>query len=591
MKIISISTKIQYDIQTPKAGENLMPCPECSHDRKHKNRKSFSFNATTKVGHCMNCDAKFVEYKPFKEHKEYQLPINKNKTELTDQAVKWFKGRCISQSTLIKMKVFSDNEWMPQVSKTASVVCFPFYVDSKLINVKYRDGAKNFKLVKDAELAFYNINSLKGAKEIIITEGEIDCLSFIESGLSNCISVPNGASGRNLEYLDNSIELFNTVEKIYLATDNDIKGIELRNELIRRFGSEKCAIVLFNDTKDANEYLVKYGRNELAGTIKKAIDIPVEGIVNLNNYYDDIYSMFVNGLEKGKEIGFTDFDKAVTWETSRLAVVTGIPGHGKSEFVDFIVMKLNVLHNWKAAYFSPENYPVKYHYAKLASKLTGKTFQQGRMNQQEYEDSFNYIDDNFFFIYPEDDMSLDNILEKAKYLVRKQGIKILVIDPYNKIEHMRDRSDSETEYISKLLDKMTAFAKKYDVLIMLIAHPRKMDKLVSGLYSMPTLYDISGSSNFFNKADYGLIVYRDFANKVVQVNVSKVKFKHLGDGGTVVMTYNYTNGRYEKPESSIHEWNNNSYLTPNEPETIEPNLNFEQVTDGFTSDSNIFTPF
>jgi len=567
-----------------------MFCPECNNNRKHKGRKSFSFDTIKKVGKCFNCEANFYEYKPFKERKVYQLPVSKNKTDLTDLAVKWFKGRCISQSTLIKMKVYSDQEYMPQVSGNASVICFPFYIDTKLINIKYRDGAKNFKLVKDAELVFYNINALKDAKEIIITEGEIDCLSFIESGLNNVISVPNGASGKNLEYLDNYIDLFDTVERIYLATDNDIKGIELRNELIRRFGPEKCAIVLFNDCKDANEYLIKYGRNELVETIKKAIDIPVEGIVNLNNCYDEIYSMFLNGLERGKEIGFPALDKAITWETSRLAVITGIPGHGKSEIVDFIAMKLNILHGWKVGYFSPENYPVKIHYAKLASKLTGKVFKQDRMSNQEFEDSFDYINDNFFFIFPEDDMTLDNILLKAKHLVKKQGIKILVIDPYNKIEHMRDRSESETEYISKLLDKMASFAKKYDVLVILVAHPRKMDKLASGLYSMPTLYDINGSSNFFNKCDYGLIVYRDFVNKVVQINVSKVKFKHLGDGGTVAMTYNYNNGRYEKSESSIHDWNNNSYLRP-EPELIEPNLNFEPVTDDFTSDDNIITPF
>ena len=596
MKIISITTKIQYDIPTPKAGENIMACPECSHDRKHHNRKSFSFNAATKVGHCMNCEANFVEYKPFKEKREYQLPVNKNKTELTDQAVKWFKGRCISQKTLIKMKVYSDSEWMPQVSGNASVICFPFYVDSKLANIKYRDGAKNFKLVKDAELVFYNINALKDAKEIIITEGEIDCLSYIESGLNFCISVPNGASGKNLEYLDNSIELFDSVEKIFIATDNDIKGIECRNELIRRFGPEKCAIVLFNDCKDANEYLVKYGRNALVETIKKAIDIPVEGIVNLNNYYDDIYSMFVYGLQKGKEIGFTDFDKAVTWETSRLAVVTGIPGHGKSEFVDFVVMKLNVIHGWKAGYFSPENYPVKYHYAKLASKLTGKIFQQGRMNQQEYEDSFNYIDDNFFFIYPEDDMSVDNILEKAKYLVRKQGIKILVIDPYNKLDSLKDKNESETEYISKLLDKLTSFSKKHDILIILVAHPTKMGKLPSGLYAMPTLYDINGSANFYNKCDYGLCVFRDFVNSVVQINVMKVKFKHLGDGGLVVMKYNYNNGRYEPDNSNVNDWDYKSYLNPViEPAQITPTENFESLSipgaNVFTSGNDEMTPF
>jgi len=604
MKIVSSITKLNYDIEFKKHGENHMPCPECDKDRKHKNRKSFSFNSISKVGTCFNCNANFYEYKPFIEKKEYKVPVNKNKTDLSDKAVKWFLDeRCINQKTLIKMRVYSDMEYMPQIEKETSVICFPFYIDQKLVNIKYRDGRKNFKLVKDAELIWYNINALKDAKEIIITEGELDCLSYVESGLENCISVPNGASGKNLEYLDNSIDLFDTIEKIYLSVDNDIKGIELRNELIRRFGPEKCYIVLTKDCKDANEYLKKYGRNELCLIVKNAIDLPVEGIINLNNYYDDIYSLFVNGLQKGKKIGFYEIDEAITWETSRLAVVTGIPGHGKSELVDFICMKLNICHGWKTAYFSPENYPVSYFYSKLASKLTGKVFKQGVISQDEFEDSFEYIQDNFFFIYPEDDMCIDNILLKAKYLVKKQGIKILVIDPYNKVEHMRDRNETETEYISKLLDKLTSFSKRYDVLIILVAHPTKLKKEANGEYPKPTLYDINGSANFYNKCDYGVSVYRDFARMIVSVDVLKVKFKHLGDGGLVTLKYNYNNGRYEHEKSSIHEWDNQSYLKGNyetpelslekESETINPNLQFESVTmkNEFTNDNEIITPF
>jgi twinkle protein len=581
MKIVSSVTGITYDIEFKKEGENCLPCPECSGDKKTK--KPFSFNYAKKVGTCFKCKSIFTEWKPKKENKEYKVPEHKNNTSLSDLALKWFESRMISQKTLIKMKIYSDNEYMPQVDSKVSAICYPFYFDEKLVNIKYRSHPKNFKLFKDAELIFYNINALKNAKEIVIVEGEMDCLSFVEAGIDNCISVPNGAGGSNLEYLDNYIDLFESVEKIYLATDNDLKGIELRNELLRRFGQEKCVIVLFGDCKDANEYLSKNGALELANTLKTAFEIPVSGIVNLNNHYDAIYSLYVNGLQKGKTIGVPEIDEYISWETSRLAVVTGVPSHGKSEMVDYIVMRLNVLHGWKAAYFSPENYPVENFYAKLASKLIGKEFKQGKMNDEEFEESFDYIQENFFFVYPEDDISIDNILAKAKYLVKKRGIKILVIDPYNKIDHMRDKGDSETEYISKLLDKLTSFCKKHNILIILVAHPRKMEKKDNGSYAMPTLYDINGSANFYNKCDFGMCVYRDYANNTTQFVIMKVKFKHLGGCGAVNLTYNYNNGRYESSGSSIHEWHNENYLHPTtipEPvktvlQQIEPNRNFE----------------
>lgn len=217
MKILSLTTKQTYEIEPRKNGENISTCPECDANRKHRGKKSFSWNNSKKTGYCQNCEAKFVEFKPFQEKKEFIVPSWKNKTDLTEKAVKWFEGRSISQKTLLKMKIYSDVEFMPQTGNNRNVICFPYFIDTKLVNIKYRDAEKNFKLVKDAELVFYNINALKNNTSIIITEGEIDCLSYIEVGIDNCISVPNGAGSRNIEYLDNYIELFDSIEKIYLA--------------------------------------------------------------------------------------------------------------------------------------------------------------------------------------------------------------------------------------------------------------------------------------------------------------------------------------------------------------------------------------
>lgn len=587
MKILSLSTKVTYEIELRKNNENSMPCPECSHIGKHKNKNSFSFNAKLNTGFCHSCNASFVEYKPYQNTKEYVVPEWENKTNLTENAVKWFESRAISQKTLQKMKVYSDTQFMPAIGKQSSVISFPFFIDDRLINVKYRDGAKNFSLVKGAELIFFNLNAVKDSESIIITEGEIDCLSYIEVGFNNCISVPNGANARNTEYIDNHIELFDTVSRIYLATDNDLKGIELREELIRRFGTERCLIVNFKDCKDANEYLIKYGGIMLAQTIQDAIEIPVSGIVNISNQYDEIYSMFTEGLKKGKEIGFTDIDDKITWELGRMAIITGIPGHGKSEFLDWICVKLNIIHGWKIAYFSPENFPIKYHYSKLASKISGKQFDSAHLSNDEYERIFHYIEKNCFFIYPEDDMTFDTILSKAKYLVKKNGIKILVLDPYNKIEHLRDRGESETEYISRFLDKVSVFARQNNVLVFVVAHPRKMDKNKdTGFYNKPNLYDINGSANFYNKCDYGMSVYRTYSDNIVSVDFIKIKFRHLGEGGMVNLKFNYNNGRYEKENITIDYWDNNSYIEPKQ-SILQTNTQFEnQYLEQFNHEPN-----
>ena len=161
-------------------------------------------------------------------------------------------------------------------------------------------------------------------------------------------------------------------------------------------------------------------------------------------------------------------------------------------------------------------------------------------------------------------MTFENILEKAKYLVKKRGIKVLVIDPYNKIEHTKNRGESETEYISRFLDKLSTFAKTYSVLVVLVAHPTKMKKELTGKYEVPSLYDISGSANFYNKCDYGLSIYRNFDENTTDVYVLKVKFKHLGEGGKVTKKYNYRNGRYESENSDVNSWDYSNWLNKNE---------------------------
>jgi twinkle protein len=539
MKIQSSNTKQIYLFDPGTKGQERHLCPECSHLRKKKADKCFAWDNKEKRGYCHNCQTSFFEYSPH-EQKQYFVPQWKNKTDLTDKAVKYFEGRMIQQKTLNRMKVYSDVEFMPQFNKEMPVICFPYFLDSKLINVKFRGPQKSFKLVPGAELIFWNIDCLKESTDVIIVEGEIDALTFIEHEFYNVLSVPNGAN-KNLEYLDSCIDSFKDIKRIFIATDQDTKGIELRDELIRRLGPERCWIVSFKDCKDANEYYQKYGP-DFKDLIENAKPVPFKGIIEVSTMYSDIFNLYTQGVQKGKEVNIAKIDEFITWESGRLAIITGIPSSGKSEFVDYIITKLNLLHGWKAAYFTPENYPLKFHYAKLFEKLIGKRFSDKKSTELEFDMAYDYVRENFFYILNEEDFKVKSILESAKILVKTRGVKIVVIDPYNKLDHQY--KDSETQYISRFLDEIINFAKFNDVLIFLIAHPRKMSK-----GEVPTLYDISGSANFYNKTDYGLTVHRKTCEEGTMINevdvyIQKIKYKHLGSQGVVNLKYDYETGRF-----------------------------------------------
>jgi twinkle protein len=534
-----------YDIKIPRGkttGEITTTCPQCSSTRKKKTEKCLSVNLDKKVWHCHHCawDGTLREEKK----KDYIKPIFTNRTNLGIKELDWFDKRGISTSTLNHFKITSQIEFLPQVGKEVNTIGFNYWKDEELINTKFRDGAKNFKLVKDAELIFYNLNALKNQSEVYICEGEIDCLTMHQIGLINVVSVPNGAQlgKNNLVYLENCISHFDNIVKFHICTDNDQAGRKLRNDLSERFGIENCDYIIFGDCKDANECLVKYGTEKTIEYALKPIQFPLEGSFTISDISDDIDDFYENGLPKGAKTGLHYFDEKITFHLSYLTILTGIPSHGKTAFLDFLLVRLLVQEDWKGGFYSPENKPTKLHFSKLAKLLIGKDWDgQNKMSKSEMMLCKEYLEDRFWFIKPEKDFTLDSILKSVAQLIRRYGIKFFVIDAWNKLEHLED----STSYIGKSLDKLAMFCENNNVMCFLVAHPTKMRKEQNGLkYEIPTLYDISGSANFFNKADLGLTMYRDFDQNLSTLYVQKVKFNHWGETGKIDLKYNVKNGRY-----------------------------------------------
>lgn len=474
------------------------------------------------------------------------------KPTLSPRVMKWFDTRGITTKTLTEFKITECSEWMPKANAVTDAICFNYFRDGELINIKYRAAEKDFKLSKDAELIFYNLDAIKGEKYAIVCEGEIDCLSISQTGLKNVVSVPNGASGgtQKLEYLNNCFEAFKDVECIILFTDNDAPGMALRDELARRFGYDRCLKVECPyDCKDANDVLLKYGANKIGELIKNATEFPIEGVFGMDELYEDIKNFYYNGYPKGVKVGISSFDEYIQFMPGQFTTVTGIPGSGKSEFVDYIMAQTAVNHQWNWGVCSFENQPSSLHATKLMEKYVGKSFAHrynpyDRMNSVEFDDAVNFVGTFFHFInINKIDVTLQGILDKAKELVLRKGINGLLIDPWNYIEHKSATGQTETQYVSECLTKIKAFAATHGIHIFIIAHPTKLQK-VNNKYEVPTLYNISGSAHFFNKTDNGITVYRDFGTNKVDIHIQKVRYSWLGKVGLCSFTYNLDTRQY-----------------------------------------------
>lgn len=520
-------------------GKTQGTCPLCSHERKneHKNAKCASYDWDRGIGTCHNCNKAFQLHTYQRKgisHKNYVKPPAKEYAEemqLSQQVVDWFDKRGISKKTLYELQISEGQEFMPQTGKTENAIHFNYFLGPELVNIKYRDARKNFKLYKGAEKVFYNINSIVGYEYCVLVEGEMDVLAFHEAGITNVISVPNGATlnSNNLDYLDNCIDYFDDKEKIILAVDSDAAGQALQTELIRRLGSEVCYLASFEDCKDANEYLLKYGKEKLSQRISQARPVPLENVTTFKDIENDITDFVKNGFKPGFQVGLPNFDSIFSTYTGQFITVTGVPSSGKSDFVDQMIVGYNANYGWKTAYASPENQPTYLHAHKLMRKTWGDMPTPEDINGEKWNQVANHVNNSYFFIDMET-YKLESVLKKGAELVKRKGIKCLVIDPFNKVR-AQDASGDVNVYTLEYLQKIESFAKKYDVLVIIVAHPTKMYKDKDGKIEEPTMYSIKGGGEWYDASYHGLLVHRNYEEKTVKVKVLKVKFQNLGENG------------------------------------------------------------
>ena len=563
----------QVDIRHRTSGVIKTICNQCLPTRHNKRDRSLRVNIDTGHCHCYHCGADFYVPDDTEEREKaerqaarkrraaavvpqhFQRPVfDASKTTLSDATERWLvETRCIPQSVIAELRITEQEEFMPQFGAKERCVCFNYFEGGQLVNTKFRSGKKHFKMVQGAELIPYNIDSLIGQTSCIIHEGELDAASSIAAGFKGVISVPAGANS-NLSWLDRFMEThFEDLEEIIIAVDTDSAGIRLRDELVNRLGAERCRVVAYGpDCKDANEHLVKYGLESLRIAIEQAVEVPLEGIFTAADLHGDLRALFDNGFGPGAETGWEEMDKICTYERRRNIIVTGTPGAGKSEWVDELVLRLCLRHQWKIGFFSPENIPIVYHLRKLIEKLTGHRFQNGcGMTEGLLARSEEFLAENVSHISLKGNATPDRVLAKARELVVRRGCRIFVFDPLNRFDHEPAPGQTETQYISNLLNKVTEFATQYNCLLILVAHPRKMNRNpTTGATPRVEMYDINGSADFYNKADYGIVVERDKEIGITRVYVDKVKFKHLGVGGVATFVYDPVNGRYLPCEES-----------------------------------------
>ena len=557
---------------TRRSGSEKTFCPNCHDGRKNKRDRSLSVNITTGEYNCHNTGCGYKGNVRSDERKrsvkKYEKPPQDvlKSIEIKEKAERWMKSRGISRKTLDKFHFFCRDEWMPQTGKKESCICFPYIRNGEVVNVKYRTGAKDFKMVKDAELILYNLQSIGDKKHCIIVEGEIDCMSAYEAGFGvdpiideetgeiknhdyskwAIVSVPNGASmgQQKLDYLDNCAEWLMGIEEFVLATDGDEAGRQLQQELIRRLGVERCKILSYpieecvptgdgldRRCKDMNEILMYLNGNVIINAVNNAQSIPVEGIHYVEDIYEQMLANFRAGIKLAPETHFGEMDDYFRWKKGEINLFVGYANYGKSFFVMQLMLTKSFFDGWKWGIFSPENFPATDFYDDLIEMYVGKWLD--KMSEEEYIEGAKFIDEHIFYVYPEDSHDIHAINEKFRYLVLKKGIDGVLVDPWNQLDHIQKPYQREDLYISEALKDVKRFALLNGISYNIIAHPVKPQRLEDRSLPPVDMYDVSGGSMWANKSDNIVSYHRpnhhiDKSSTEVTVYIQKVKRKRTG---------------------------------------------------------------
>jgi len=420
-------------------------------------------------------------------------------------------------------------------------LCIPFLRECVVVNRKYRtlDNEKRFWQQKGGVQCFWNEDILRDDSRIedplVITEGELDALAAIQSGWTRAVSVPGGAPDKPLPANSSKYEFIAdvksllTVERVntvILAVDNDSAGANLLHDLSVRLGRFRCKYVTYpkhpdeagvaggKRLKDLNEVLVHYGPKGVAATLQRAQWLRVDGVYRMSELPPvpdaPVYEIPMDKMRDRYKVRLGD-----------LAVFTGIPSHGKSSVVNDICFRLVEAYGLNVAFASFEQMPQRDHRRNLRTWLCRKPV--GYCSGEEIRRADAWIDKHFTFLVPmeDDDVTLEWLLDKAEAAVIQHGSRIVVIDPWNEMDHAKSREESLTEYTGRAIKALRRFAKKLMVHVIIVAHPAKQQKDEKGDYRVPTLYDVSDSAHWYNKADIGVIVHRYSDHTLIRVAKSR----------------------------------------------------------------------
>ncbi len=467
---------------------------------------------------------------------------------LTTNAMAWLEARNLDPEIATRYGVES------YTTRSGEAIGFSYMLAGEHVNTKFRAlGAKEFWMAPEGMLCLWNAptledHTLRRSTPLIVTEGEIDALTAIQCGFPHVVSVPNGApasdggeAGKRYAWLDIHGRLMDHRE-IILAVDGDDAGARLRRDLEIRFGRSRCRWVQYPEgCKDLNDALQAHGADEVVRLLTTAPWCKIDGLYRLEDLPP----------EPDHEVmrtGMPQLDPHYKIRVGELTVISGIPNSGKTEWACALACSMAMKHGLRVAIGSFEDHARSSLVPRLTRWHRGVNATLGTLGDRHAAER--WVGERFAFIVPDPDSEEPSdirwLIERCKAAVIRHEARLVVVDPWNEIEHDKPDGMPLTEYIGHALRALKRFARNYDVHLIVVAHPSKAVAQKARDGQGMTAYDIADSAHWVNKPDAIIIIERDGDSSLTAVRVKKIRFQRdIGRPGTVHMAFNSELGRFE----------------------------------------------
>lgn len=472
---------------------------------------------------------------------------------IATQHANWITGRKLSLELAVEKGIFTKSDG------GANWLAIPYVEQGEIVNHKYRlTGKKRHMMDSGAPLVLWNHDALLDDRvtspdhPVIITEGEWDGLAAIQCGFPFTVSVPNGAPKEETALADDggdaeryrfiwrSQAVLDRVARFILAVDADGPGIALAADLARRLGVERCMFVRYPaGSKDLNEVLCAHGEAGVRSVIDAAKPYPVKGIYRFSDFPD-------RPPIKGRSLGLPSHDDCIRFVPETMTVWTGFAGGGKTSLLVFILANL-LRQGVTVTVGSFETIPRPVLHTKMIEALCRSTIANVRPNDRQWAEAL--LEKHFILLSQavddeDHELTLEEILEMARVTVVRDGSSLLLLDPWNELEHKRRPDEGEHDYTGRAIRMLKAFARNYSTAVWVVAHPKKPGEW-GARASAPGLYEVSGSAHWANKADYGVVIHRpDKTKTITEMSVTKVRMGLPGYERSVKLEWRWFTAEY-----------------------------------------------